>query len=88
MAGPAEGGNEPGEVEVGDRFLVLVAMCDRHAPERVHWDPWVIVANEKGWDDPDGESWCAWDWPDVSWWMSLGRHNLPPLPAYTERKAR
>jgi hypothetical protein len=79
--GPGEGEcpGGPPDCYAGDRYLVLVACHDRRA-NHDFWDSAVIVATEDGWDDPAGDSWCAWDWGDVSWWVKLDRHVLPPLP--------
>ena len=64
--------------EVGDRFLVLVQVQDRRW-NRVYWEPHVVVATEGGWDDANGDSWSAWDWSDVSYYIKLCKSNLPPL---------
>lgn len=80
--GPANG-NDPCErdlVEVGDRLLVLIAVVSNRMSEpKTYWDAHVITATETGWDDPDGESWGAWDWSDVWWYMELTKSNMPQL---------
>lgn len=76
--GPVNG-DDPCErdlVEVGDRFLVLVHCVGQRGD---FWDAHVIVATEIGWDDANGESWVAWDWSDVSWYLELTRDMLPQL---------
>lgn len=64
-------------VVVGDRFLVLVHCCSTKQPD--FWDAQVIVATENGFDDAEGESWSAWDWSDVSWYLELNRETMPQL---------
>jgi len=83
MPGPVNG-DDPAEkdlVEVGDRFLVLVHCVSMRGTkqERDFWDAHVIVATETGWDNADGDSWGAWDWSDVSWYMRLARDTMPQL---------
>lgn len=65
-------------VKVGDKFLVLVHCVDNRF-NKDFWDAHVIVANETGWDNADGDSWGAWDWSDVSWYMELTKENMPQL---------
>lgn len=65
-------------VEVGDRFLVLVHCVDNRT-KKDFWDAHVIIATETGFDDSDGDSWGAWDWSDVSWYMELNRNTMPQL---------
>lgn len=79
--GPAQGNDpvERSEVLVGDKFLVLVECYDRHCLKRTYWYACVIVATEVGWDDANGESWGAWSWSDVEWFIKLDKSNLPPL---------
>jgi hypothetical protein len=79
--GPANG-NDPcarDMIEVGDRFLVLVHCVSGHDPRHDFWDAHVIRATETGWDDANGDSWSAWDWSDVSWYLELNRDSLPQL---------
>jgi hypothetical protein len=68
------------QIECGDRLLVLVeTVCDRYGNERHKWDSQIIVPTEDGFDDSNGESWSAWSWSDVSYWVKLDKSNLPPL---------
>lgn len=50
---------------VGDRFLIAVPLS------RGGYEYSVIVADEVGWTDPDGESWSAWAWSSVSHYIPL-----------------
>lgn len=50
---------------VGDRFLIAVPLS------RGGHDVTVIVADERGWNDSEGESWSAWDWSSVSHYVPL-----------------
>lgn len=83
MPGPANR-NDPVErdlVTVGDKFVVLVNCVVRHqnGTKKNYWDIHVITATEGGWDDPNGETWSAWSWDDVSWYLELTRDKLPQL---------
>lgn len=87
--GPANG-NDPvvkGEVYAGDRFLVLVCVHVRHS-KAYHWDAHVITATESGWDDPDGDTWGAWSWSDVEYFIKLDESNLPLVPPFTTKRAK
>lgn len=66
-------------VEVGDRFLVLVHCVDNRLTKKDYWDAHVIVATEDGWDDSNGDSWGAWSWLNVSWYMELTSASMPQL---------
>lgn len=79
MPGPVNGNDPVAKdlVEVGDKFLVLVHCLDHYKKD--FWDAQVIVATETGWDDSNGESWGAWSWDDVSWFMRLDRDSMPQL---------
>ncbi len=79
-------GNDPvdsGTVECGDRFLVAVGCVNRHGGPN-YWDTSVVVATEYGWDDSNGDSWGAWSWSDVEWFIKLDRKNLPKLAVLPE----
>ena len=70
------------EFYVGDCLLVLVECIKENLDGetiKYFWDPHVIICTEIGWDDANGESWSAWDWSDVSYWVKLDKNNLPPL---------
>ena len=77
--GPVNGKDivESDLIECGDRFLVLVHCRSQYKNGKDFWDAHVIVATETGWDDADGDSWSAWDWSDVSWFLRLTRDNMP-----------
>lgn len=62
------GSDEPLPMLVGDRFLVAVPL---HKDSGGGFDISVIVANEHGFDDSNGESWSAWDWSDVEYYVPL-----------------
>lgn len=81
MPGPVNGNDPVAKdlVSVGDRFLVLVCCHDRNRGGKHFWDAHVIVATEAGWDDADGDTWSAWSWDDVSWFMRLDRDTMPQL---------
>jgi hypothetical protein len=52
---------------VGDRFLIAVPLSKSSGG----FDMSVIKATETGWDDSNSESWSAWDWNDVEWYVPL-----------------
>ena len=59
----------------GDRFLVAVPLHERCGGG---FDIDVITAKEYGgFDDSTGESWCAWDWSDVEWYIPLDGPREP-----------
>ena len=78
--GPVNGVDplEKDQLEVGDRLLVLIHCVSRNGG-RNFWDAHVITATETGFDDADGDSWGAWDWSDVSWYLRLTRDVMPQL---------
>jgi hypothetical protein len=62
--------------------LVAVRVIDhKHSKPREYWDFHVIVADcdehRMGWDNADGDTWGAWDWSDVEWFVRLDRVQLP-----------
>ena len=77
---PGQSCGTPSRFECGDRLLVLVE-CEHNALSKPtpFWDIAIIVPTETGFDDANGESWDAWDWSDVSWWVKLDKTNLPEL---------
>jgi len=79
--GPVNGYDpvEKGLVEVGDKFIVLVHCVHRTIPNSDHWEFFIIVATETGWDDCNGDSWSECEWSDVSWYLELTEENMPQL---------
>lgn len=57
---------------VGDRFLIAVPLS---AGSGGGFDVSIIVANESGFDDANGDSWGGWDWSDVEWYIPLDGHR-------------
>lgn len=53
---------------VGDRFLIAVPL---HANSGGGYELSVIVADETGFNDAEGDAWGAWDWSDVEWYVPL-----------------
>jgi hypothetical protein len=83
MPGPANGYDPVARdlVEVGDRYIALVQVVTRanNQAAKDYWDMHIITATECGWDDANGDTWSAWDWPDVSWFCVIGKQILPEL---------
>lgn len=72
-----DGGPNP-DMIVGDRFLVAVPL---HQNSGGGYDISVITADETGFNDANGESWGAWCWADVEWYIPLdGARKLEDMP--------
>jgi len=75
--GPCEGAFEegpPDPCEVGDEYLVLI-LAKARLDSTYRYHPAIMTAEEDGFRSESGDSW--WD---VSYWIKMDKHTLPPVP--------
>lgn len=53
---------------VGDRFLVAVPL---HANSGGGYEISVVIADETGFNNAEGDTWGSRDWSDVEWYVPL-----------------
>lgn len=62
----------------GDSYLVAVPVQHRDH-NGYHWEYHIIMAREEGYDNSDGDIWCAWTWDDVVWYLDIADLQPPGI---------